>query len=572
MIGFVAFWFLIYVLKDRLQKCNVLVMNAFYIGFETTAFNLSFINLYKRLPPIIKQGLAIWYSLGSIVVICGHVVLPCYAFYWIIVQSLASHSVVDLESSFSSPMIPGLGLSIDGIIYIWLCTVMVLVIHEVGHALAAAVAHIEISGIGVFFALLYPGAYVNIDDSTQHLPLLTQLCIYSAGIWHNICSILILQVMFNNYPQVLTSTTHEVVPIGTSVTHIDYPYRSFLSNILQSTTWDVLSRIEVGDNSGSVFAGVLQPGDIISRINDIPIHNREELFRYLTHLRSNIRNYMGAHPQQGVLLSHHLGVPFTLSRSVLNSIQLNSNNAHALQTCCAHYFKHDPYPPKDDAGECFVEWRESLEKKLSHMEHHHPPIESVESVTTAKTYLRQRQRISTSQKQGMENTVSAHHPHPTYNYFCVGVRDIYHHSLLRWVDIRTHGSMETRDMGLSELGWNETVTLQPVADTHLFTLMIDIYTKSAPVHSTDHTPTAWVQSIPYYSQTVVVETSPDHIFEHTSFSDYIPKRMFSESAPVSYLQFLYHTCIYTPLVWLPEVYHRLIWTSLQVYVKSCMIL
>ncbi|XP_065837409.1 membrane-bound transcription factor site-2 protease-like isoform X2 [Oscarella lobularis] len=91
------------------------------------------------------------------------------------------------EETVLVPVLPGVTLPWNQIFYFLFALGLSVIVHEAGHAISAA----KIDGIGVFFFLLYPGAYVNLH--TEHvtmLPLVGQLRIFCAGIWHNLLLVL----------------------------------------------------------------------------------------------------------------------------------------------------------------------------------------------------------------------------------------------------------------------------------------------------------------------------------------------------------------------------------------------
>lgn len=61
------------------------------------------------------------------------------------------------------------------------------IVHELGHALAAAREDVQLFGLGILIVFTIPIAYVNINnEQLVALPLKNQLRITCAGIWHNI--------------------------------------------------------------------------------------------------------------------------------------------------------------------------------------------------------------------------------------------------------------------------------------------------------------------------------------------------------------------------------------------------
>jgi len=61
------------------------------------------------------------------------------------------------------------------------------IVHELGHALAAAREDVQLFGLGIVIVFTIPIAYVRIsNEQLVALPLRNQLRIACAGIWHNI--------------------------------------------------------------------------------------------------------------------------------------------------------------------------------------------------------------------------------------------------------------------------------------------------------------------------------------------------------------------------------------------------
>lgn len=61
------------------------------------------------------------------------------------------------------------------------------IVHELGHALAAAREDVQLFGLGILIVFTIPIAYVQINNEQLFsLPLRNQLRITCAGIWHNI--------------------------------------------------------------------------------------------------------------------------------------------------------------------------------------------------------------------------------------------------------------------------------------------------------------------------------------------------------------------------------------------------
>lgn len=130
------------------------------------------------------------------------------------------------RNSVVVPIVPGVNLAPDYLWAFWSCTLVVLAIHELGHAVAASLEHLNIQGCGVFFAAVFPGAYVRVKETVKYIPLISQLRVYSAGILNNVISIIILLWMWWSVPFVLNSTFYRAPlspvtgSIGVAVTRV----------------------------------------------------------------------------------------------------------------------------------------------------------------------------------------------------------------------------------------------------------------------------------------------------------------------------------------------------------------
>ncbi|KAL6614822.1 hypothetical protein ACP70R_037092 [Stipagrostis hirtigluma subsp. patula] len=89
----------------------------------------------------------------------------------------------------------GLSISIVDFTIVIISTIISIVFHEIGHAVAAASEGAQIEYVAIFVAVLFPGALVALNyDQLQNLSLFSKLRIYCAGIWHNVilCAVCLL--------------------------------------------------------------------------------------------------------------------------------------------------------------------------------------------------------------------------------------------------------------------------------------------------------------------------------------------------------------------------------------------
>jgi len=139
------------------------------------------------------------------------------------------YDMSSVSSAIITPIIPGINFPLRFAIIFWICYTIVTIIHELGHAIAALNEGLEIDSCGVFFAFLFPGAYVTIEDAVKYLPMIPQLRIYSGGIFGNFAFALICYLIMSMSSIGLTLGGY-YRPEGIIVSHL--PTKSVLYNNL----------------------------------------------------------------------------------------------------------------------------------------------------------------------------------------------------------------------------------------------------------------------------------------------------------------------------------------------------
>jgi len=101
-------------------------------------------------------------------------------------ESFAEHTAKKYNQ-FLVSIIPGINLPLWHIGYYFLAALLSGIIHEFGHAIAALTEHVSVYSTGSFLYIIFPGAFVNMDDHVLNLlKPFHQLRIFCAGVWHNI--------------------------------------------------------------------------------------------------------------------------------------------------------------------------------------------------------------------------------------------------------------------------------------------------------------------------------------------------------------------------------------------------
>ncbi|KAL7753275.1 hypothetical protein RI367_001050 [Sorochytrium milnesiophthora] len=98
--------------------------------------------------------------------------------------SFASHRYDDHTMAI---LIPGVNVPLSDSVPYMLGLAVSVIVHELGHALAAGSERVKIQSIGAFVYGVVPGAFVNICSADiDRASVLSRLRIYTAGVWHNL--------------------------------------------------------------------------------------------------------------------------------------------------------------------------------------------------------------------------------------------------------------------------------------------------------------------------------------------------------------------------------------------------
>jgi membrane-associated protease RseP (regulator of RpoE activity) len=91
-------------------------------------------------------------------------------------------------SEFMAPVIPGISVPWSEAPPVALAVLVAVVLHEIGHGLAAAAEGLKIDRVGFFVAApFFAGGYVELPaQALERLHAWSRLRIWSAGVWHNV--------------------------------------------------------------------------------------------------------------------------------------------------------------------------------------------------------------------------------------------------------------------------------------------------------------------------------------------------------------------------------------------------
>lgn len=239
------FWILVIAL-DNLLKTSRRTKNIYLTLLEDYGLYLSFgyfrfytlrLNkLFSRVERWPPRLLHLWFTVGTFV---GIITM----FSSVVLLSL---NLVGYFRSSSSedhvlvPVVPGVNLPWNQVFLYMVVLLLLAVMHEAGHAIAAVSEQVRLNGFAVFLFLLYPGAYVDLQS--DHLKLISpkrQLKIYCAGSWHNIIIALAALALLHYQPLLLSpfysmgkgvsvtsvakdSVMKDKLLVGTRITGVNY--------------------------------------------------------------------------------------------------------------------------------------------------------------------------------------------------------------------------------------------------------------------------------------------------------------------------------------------------------------
>mmetsp|Transcript_10997 Transcript_10997/g.33723 ORF Transcript_10997/g.33723 Transcript_10997/m.33723 type:complete len:562 (+) Transcript_10997:313-1998(+) len=164
------------------------------------------------------------------------------------------------SSGILTPLLPGVNLPKSQLGYILIALLISALFHELGHALAAGAEELRVNGVGGFLALIFPGAYVQIDGVDQ-LPPWRQLKVYCAGAWHNVAVAISCVVAIGLLPIFL-------------IPFYSYHHGAVVTEVSQCF----------------VLKNFVFPGDVIQAINSNAVADRGRYLDILQHLRLSQRS------------------------------------------------------------------------------------------------------------------------------------------------------------------------------------------------------------------------------------------------------------------------------------------
>ncbi|XP_017149107.1 membrane-bound transcription factor site-2 protease [Drosophila miranda] len=184
---------------DAFLKNTGLSVNFMSLHWHTNAFNRALLRWGSAGNSCTRNFMVTSFNVG---VLLTFSLLPIGIILLII--TIFSGGEADTSAPYASAMpvqleilLPGVNLPLEEIGYYITTLVLCLVVHEMGHAMAAVLEDVPVTGFGIKFFFCLPMAYTELsNDHLNSLRWFKKLRVLCAGIWHNflfagICYLLI---------------------------------------------------------------------------------------------------------------------------------------------------------------------------------------------------------------------------------------------------------------------------------------------------------------------------------------------------------------------------------------------
>lgn len=177
---------------EAFLKGTGLTVKFFRLQWYTTAFNRSVIKLAHSYPKLFDFS----FDIGVCVAI---ILLPlAFIFHFATVFFIDENTPEKLDNGISI-LLPGVNLPLNEIGYYISALAVCSFIHEMGHAFAAVLEDVQVTGFGFYIMFIIPIAYAEIvPEQLNALKIWKKLRILCAGIWHNVALSLIAYVLFTS--------------------------------------------------------------------------------------------------------------------------------------------------------------------------------------------------------------------------------------------------------------------------------------------------------------------------------------------------------------------------------------
>jgi len=199
LLVYTSIWIIAYLLGKLFHsEKHGLTIKPYYLIYKTKAFN----EKIKRISKKYKRFWRVVFNIGVAVGI-GEMIFIVYvlvknAYFLINEVNQASPTLLLLP-------LPGLTMSWENFPYVIISISILLLTHELAHAIASLMDEVPIKSTGLFFALAIPGGFVEVDEeelekSKNH----TKLRVFAAGSFTNILTGIFIILLLSNFTLVIS--------------------------------------------------------------------------------------------------------------------------------------------------------------------------------------------------------------------------------------------------------------------------------------------------------------------------------------------------------------------------------
>ena len=246
--------------NPRVSKLGI-ESHILYITYKTQRANA----LLRRIAERNRFGFQI---VGNLGVAFGSG-LTVFATYFLTINLIRFYSKSSVAVPIA-PILPGINIELKQMPYLLIAIIIAVILHETAHGVISWSEGIPIKNIGLFLAVLIPGAFVEPDDEKfAKAKDLTKLRILSSGSLANLVTAITCIVILTNFFLVL-SPLYETTPSGVLIVEVTEGHPAEESGL---TVGDVIYEVN-GKRTKTVgqFATVMSnvhPGETVEMATSI---------------------------------------------------------------------------------------------------------------------------------------------------------------------------------------------------------------------------------------------------------------------------------------------------------------
>jgi len=192
LLFYLVAWAIIYIVGKALNaEKRGIIVQPFFLMLKT-----SFLN--QRLGFISRKRERAWRIIWNLGVILAFGQMAFIVYF--LSQNLLELVYRTPKATGMVLLLPGVTVSLDTLPYILAALAVVLLSHELAHAIASLTDDVPLKSAGLFFAVIFPGGFVELDEEKlERSSLSTKLRVYSSGSSANIAVWLLVTLLFVNF-------------------------------------------------------------------------------------------------------------------------------------------------------------------------------------------------------------------------------------------------------------------------------------------------------------------------------------------------------------------------------------